>query len=165
MGGNGYFNAIEFPVDSRVGYVVGDEGILYKTTDAGEHWQGYPTCAGRPLYALCFPTDNNTGYAVGNGGTIIKTDDGGGAIAEPAEPEARRPAPTATIVRDVLNLGVSSLQHSAYRAELLDAAGRKVTELVPGANDVRALAPGVYFVRLVLGTRHPLLPTKVIINE
>jgi len=30
---------------------------------------------------------------------------------------------------------------------LLDVSGRKVLELHPGANDVRALAPGVYFVR------------------
>jgi hypothetical protein len=30
---------------------------------------------------------------------------------------------------------------------LLDSSGRKVLDLHPGANDVRALAPGVYFVR------------------
>jgi len=33
------------------------------------------------------------------------------------------------------------------RAVLLDAAGRKVVELRAGPNDVRHLAPGVYFVR------------------
>jgi hypothetical protein len=31
-------------------------------------------------------------------------------------------------------------------ASLLDISGRKVLALRPGANDVRALAPGVYFV-------------------
>jgi hypothetical protein len=31
--------------------------------------------------------------------------------------------------------------------ELLDVSGRKVMDLASGANDVRALAPGVYFVR------------------
>jgi hypothetical protein len=30
---------------------------------------------------------------------------------------------------------------------LLDISGRKVQDLKPGANDVRTLAPGVYFVR------------------
>ena len=30
---------------------------------------------------------------------------------------------------------------------LLDACGRKLLDLGPGVNDVRALAPGVYFVR------------------
>jgi hypothetical protein len=33
------------------------------------------------------------------------------------------------------------------RATLLDATGRGVMSLRPGPNDVRALAPGVYFVR------------------
>jgi hypothetical protein len=36
---------------------------------------------------------------------------------------------------------------------LLDAAGRRVTNLHAGANDVRALAPGVYFVRDGGGSR------------
>jgi hypothetical protein len=52
-----------------------------------------------------------------------------------------------TIARGVLNLGVDSRQQAADRAELLDAAGRKVAELHPGANDVSRLSPGVYFVR------------------
>ncbi len=34
-----------------------------------------------------------------------------------------------------------------FGPSLLDASGRKVMDLQPGANDVRALAPGVYFVR------------------
>jgi len=38
-------------------------------------------------------------------------------------------------------------------AVLLDVGGRKVTGLHAGANDVRALAPGVYFVGEGLGTR------------
>ncbi|MBN2464098.1 T9SS type A sorting domain-containing protein, partial [candidate division WOR-3 bacterium] len=32
------------------------------------------------------------------------------------------------------------------RAALLDAAGRKLLDLKPGANDVSRLAPGVYYV-------------------
>ncbi len=34
-----------------------------------------------------------------------------------------------------------------FRVSLLDIGGRKVLDLHPGANDVRSLAPGVYFVR------------------
>ncbi len=52
-----------------------------------------------------------------------------------------------TVVRNVLYLGGSSGQQTGYRAELLDISGRRVLDLKPGANDVRALAPGVYFVR------------------
>ena len=36
---------------------------------------------------------------------------------------------------------------SCPKPALLDAAGRKVAELQPGENDIRHLAPGVYFVR------------------
>jgi hypothetical protein len=33
------------------------------------------------------------------------------------------------------------------RVELLDAAGRLVMKLAPGPNDIRHLAPGIYFLR------------------
>jgi YVTN family beta-propeller protein len=54
--------------------------------------------------------------------------------------------PQATVVRGVLRLQGERTQNSGHRAELLDVAGRKVLELRTGANDVRALSPGVYFV-------------------
>jgi YVTN family beta-propeller protein len=51
-----------------------------------------------------------------------------------------------TIVRGVLFLPEApGLERKA--ASLLDISGRDVLDLHPGANDVRALAPGVYFVR------------------
>ena len=60
----------------------------------------------------------------------------------------RNPQHAATIVRGVLMLGaVDSRQKTTYRAELLDAAGRKMLDLRSGVNDVSRLAPGVYFVR------------------
>ncbi|MBN2464714.1 T9SS type A sorting domain-containing protein [candidate division WOR-3 bacterium] len=66
-------------------------------------------------------------------------------IEETPSAEARTPN-GATIVRGVLNL-----QPAIYSPQseivLLDISGRKVMALRPGANDVRALAPGVYFVR------------------
>jgi phosphoribosylformylglycinamidine (FGAM) synthase PurS component len=56
--------------------------------------------------------------------------------------------PMPTVFRGVLMLGAAgSRQNTGYRAELLDAAGRKVMELHDGANDVSRLSPGVYFVR------------------
>jgi hypothetical protein len=51
----------------------------------------------------------------------------------------------ASVVRGVLFLP-RSLDPSLHRS-LLDISGRKVLDLKPGANDVRGLAPGVYFVR------------------
>ena len=43
------------------------------------------------------------------------------------------------------------------RAVLLDAAGRKVMELQAGPNDVRQLAPGVYFARSASSVRKVLI--------
>ncbi len=48
----------------------------------------------------------------------------------------------ASIVRGVLRLG-----GGASASLLLDATGRKVMKLGPGANDVRSLVAGIYFVR------------------
>jgi len=51
-----------------------------------------------------------------------------------------------TVLRGVLMIGDRG-RKTADRTELLDISGRKVLDLKPGANDVRGLAPGVYFVR------------------
>jgi YVTN family beta-propeller protein len=52
----------------------------------------------------------------------------------------------ATVVRGVLFLPEAS-SRKPQAASLLDISGRKVLDLKPGENDVRALAPGVYFIR------------------
>ena len=51
---------------------------------------------------------------------------------------------TATVARGVLFL---SERPSTAGTALFDMTGRRVADLCPGANDVSALAPGVYFVR------------------
>lgn len=71
--------------------------------------------------------------------------EGGRMKAEPGLP---------TIVRGVLGMA-SSIQYSAARGELLDATGRRVMELAPGANDVSHLRAGVYFVR-----EHPVVSSQ-----
>jgi YVTN family beta-propeller protein len=64
---------------------------------------------------------------------------------EPIEHGARK-MNCPSIVRGVLLLpGAAS--HKPQAASLLDVGGRKVMELHAGANDVRHLSPGVYFVR------------------
>ncbi len=76
---------------------------------------------------------------------LIKTDSAGNvAIAEPEPPVAFEPAAT-TIARAVLRMPESAIRHSSFA--LLNSAGRKVMDLLPGENDVRHLAPGVYFIR------------------
>lgn len=60
-------------------------------------------------------------------------------VAEGTNPGAFDVRAGTTIVRGVLRI--------ASRAELVDATGRRVTGLQPGANELRHLSPGVYFVR------------------
>jgi hypothetical protein len=79
---------------------------------------------------------------------------------QPAAVRAARPA--ATIVRNLLFLPAASNSRTA--GWLLNAAGRKAMELRPGANDVRGLTPGIYFVTSN-GGRNRAHPYKVIVAE
>ncbi len=86
-------------------------------------------------------------------------------VEETQDTEVRTPNADPTIVRGVLLLGaVGSRQNTGHRAVLLDAAGRKVMELAPGANDVSALAPGVYFVT-EHGVRSKAYVRKVVVQN
>ncbi|MBN2464226.1 hypothetical protein JXD38_01185, partial [candidate division WOR-3 bacterium] len=108
-----------------------------------------------PVAAVCAHNFRRTYVANQNGSSLsVIRDTATSAIETPDElPAMAKPAPT--IVRGVLFLPRDGAGHdpsarhlgSCPKPSLLDAAGRKVMDLVPGANDVRALAPGVYFVR------------------
>jgi phosphoribosylformylglycinamidine (FGAM) synthase PurS component len=72
----------------------------------------------------------------------------------------------ATVIRGVLNLQ-SAIYNLQSDVSLFSIDGRKVQELLPGANDVRALAPGVYFVReqpQASGPRSPVV-RKIVITK
>jgi hypothetical protein len=70
-----------------------------------------------------------------------------------------------TIVRGVLMMEDRG-RKTEDRAELVDASGRKVLDLHTGANDVRALAPGVYFVRPASSVRRQASGvTKVVLTK
>jgi hypothetical protein len=68
-----------------------------------------------------------------------------GIAEETSSAELRTPNSSPTVVRSVLFLAERP-SSSPSTSCLMDASGRKVLDLAPGANDVRALAPGVYFV-------------------
>jgi hypothetical protein len=68
------------------------------------------------------------------------------------QPSSRNPG--ASMVRGVLFLPGDRGPETGDRSALMDASGRDVLVLRPGANDVRALAPGVYFVRQASSVRH-----------
>jgi hypothetical protein len=79
-----------------------------------------------------------------------------------------------TIVRGILYLPKSA-SPSSSTSFLMDISGRKVLDLKSGANDVRVLAPGVYFCRPSAGSassaepsavsRRPSAVTKVVVTR
>jgi len=84
---------------------------------------------------------------------LVKTDADGLLALADRGPVAVSDAHPATLVRGVLKVPRdmneirSGISGRVPRPALLDAIGRKVLDLHPGANDVRHLAPGVYCVR------------------
>jgi len=80
---------------------------------------------------------------------LVKTDSLGSGVVEEVESPIVRAASSATLVRGMLMMprDMTELPGNSGRVSrpsLLDATGRKVMELQPGANDVSRLAPGVY---------------------
>jgi hypothetical protein len=125
--------------------------------------------------------DNNVQFPVGvtdgDGGAIILWDDERGLYAQRvadgagveetpnAEVQAANDGPS--VVRGVLFLPGDRGPRTGDRAALHDVVGREVLDLKPGANDVRALAPGVYFVRSepsAVGCQ-PSAVTKVVVTR
>ncbi|MFO7650442.1 MAG: hypothetical protein R6X13_03750, partial [bacterium] len=98
-------------------------------------------------YRRCFAYDDTapSGFADTVPGNHIRFGFVTTSLAEPVQyvvPAA--PSPAASVVRNVLNLPVSSFV--IRNSSLVDAAGRRVLDLRPGPNDVSRLAPGVYFI-------------------
>jgi hypothetical protein len=83
----------------------------------------------------------------GHGAIYYKRNlNGNVGVEESPKPQAASHKPAATVVRRVLRLA-DGPSASASSSWLLDATGRRVMYLRPGANDVSRLSPGVYFVR------------------
>jgi hypothetical protein len=90
----------------------------------------------------------------------------GAGVEETTGDECGTTGAVATVIRGVLLLtGTSS--HKPQAASLLDIGGRKVLDLKQGANDVRALAPGVYFVceKPQASSRKPQAVRKVVVTR
>src|SRR5690606_5512892 len=64
------FNDVEF-LDESVGFVVGDKGLVLKTSDAGETWERVITGTFQNFTGISFG-ELSTGYAVGENGTFFK---------------------------------------------------------------------------------------------
>ena len=72
-GTNHHLKDVHFP-DASMGYAVGSNGVVLKTTDAGDTWQTVYSDSGLTFRSVFF-TSHDTGYAAG--GSLYKTTNGG----------------------------------------------------------------------------------------
>lgn len=77
-----------FFLDSQVGWMVGDNGHIAKTTNGGDTWVLQPNPAQYTLLAVHF-SDANNGWAGGDFGTLVRTTNGGATwtLQDPHIPE------------------------------------------------------------------------------
>ncbi|MGB2726102.1 MAG: hypothetical protein WBC46_16180, partial [Nitrospira sp.] len=61
--------------DAQQGWIVGEHGQIFRTTDAGFNWVEEASPVKRSLMALSFP-HTTAGWAAGEGGTIISISPG-----------------------------------------------------------------------------------------
>lgn len=70
-----YYNEVFF-VATDTGYVIGNDGVVLKTTDGGTSWQHQTFAATNNLNDIFF-TNPSTGIVVGDSGLVAITSDGG----------------------------------------------------------------------------------------
>src|SRR5437870_3369344 len=63
-------------LDINSAMLVGEDGVIMKTTDGGQTWADQTSGVTNVLYGNAF-VDANTSFAVGENGLILKTVDGG----------------------------------------------------------------------------------------
>jgi photosystem II stability/assembly factor-like uncharacterized protein len=73
--GANVFNDITF-TDSLNGFVVGQGGVILRTTDSGNKWDSLNSGTSQTLCSVSF-VNKNIGYTCGYNGTILKTIDAG----------------------------------------------------------------------------------------
>jgi len=150
-------------------------GVPARLTDPDGTSKRFPSVAGwtaSDTFVVTYEIDGCAGFAIyGQGPTtpnpiavhyvsIESLPLPTGGAAEPGRSGTQIPEVCPTVVRGVLNLPKST---SSSPSRLLDIGGRKVMELHHGANDVRSLAPGIYFVRAVSREPSAVSCRKVVI--
>lgn len=68
-------NAITFVGNSQ-GFIVGDQGTLFYTSDCGETWQVYGLSTQKNIHGIYFINENK-GFIVGDDGLVMETGNGG----------------------------------------------------------------------------------------
>jgi len=121
----------------------------------------YPQLPFPPLRILPNP-DRGCIYVACQDVVLAYPDAPPGICDEPATSSPK--LPPQTVVCGVLFLPEAT-SRKPQAASLLDVSGRKVLDLRPGANDVRGLAAGVYFVRIAQAQAQAQTVRKVVLTE
>jgi hypothetical protein len=164
----------DLATDGRRLYVVGESERTWYTSDfcvvcydldGNELWVArYVSPAPDRDCGACAVAVDSEGHACVAGGCVpagdsvtdfvtMKFHPDGVGLAARKGPDACRPAAFPTIACELLWLPLDMTDFRLGKSDrvprpaLLDISGRKVMDLQPGENDVRGVAPGVYFVR------------------
>jgi hypothetical protein len=154
VSGDGRVHTALMVDDTALGYDV----YYASSSDHGVSWSDIEPVYVDTIKSNWYPdiVADAAGYAYvvwqhgGGAGEIWFSSNNPAAIAEQPVQQSIIAQPSATVVRNVLflpKMGTVPILRS-----LLDASGRKVMDLQPGANDISRLSPGVYFIREGLGT-------------
>lgn len=68
--------SIRFATDGKTGWIVGEDGLILKTTDGGDNWTVQDSSNPNSLFKVTI-IDPNNAVAVGDNGAIVRTTDGG----------------------------------------------------------------------------------------
>jgi len=125
---------------------VGCEGVLRVLNVSDPHHMTVVAWHSLPHYGWRLVYDAPYVYVATVDGGVCIFETTAVGIAEPRQPEGMQARNGASVVSGVLFLEEAT-SRKPQATSLSDVSGRKVMALHPGANDVRALAPGVYFMR------------------
>jgi hypothetical protein len=158
-----------FFLDENVGWAVGFNGTIFKTTNGGDTWTVDEEGSALTIYVLSgvhFTSPTN-GYVVGNGKTLLKYGDltgTGSTIIETVQFDIY-PNPAS----EKFQVAGCGLRVDAVTVELFDLNGRKLLEKhFPAGNetmeiDVSGLVNGVYYCRLIVEENNTI--KKLIIQK
>jgi photosystem II stability/assembly factor-like uncharacterized protein len=150
--GDGYSSV--FFTGINEGYIVGESGIIKRSSDGGSTWQNLYSGTTRMLFSVYFP-DPFTGYAIGDSGTILKTTNGGGVgIGEKQKINHLEIYPNPALDQLTVELTYATGSISDFSSvSIFGMTGQELfQQKVQGSKshiDVSKLSPGLYFIRLV----------------
>ena len=153
----------------QIAYVTPNDNLMYRYLDSGV-WHIFDLQT-TGITALSSGIDENPepliAYTTSDGVFLAHGVGVTGQSEDRQQPTAIGRQLTASVVRNVLLLPEASSRKPTAASWLVDATGRRVLDLHPGANDVSRLAPGVYFVRQELqASSHKLqVVQKVLITR